>query len=134
MNTSALSDTVKASATWQTTGIVKGVKIHGTVPQVGHAAYHGINGDSYGYIIVEVAPDGTWFTYARAEGAQPAGKAWLCTRKNSRLVGCYVMQDYCYLGVTPDTKPDMNYRYARYSTIYASSKLGCGETELDPSF
>ena len=64
MNTKEL----KKMMDWKATGMVKGVKVRGGVlPEVGNGASHGINGDSYGFIITEVAPDGTWFKYGSGE-------------------------------------------------------------------
>ena len=134
MNTDKLNTTVKAAAGWKTTGIVKGVKIVGAIPRVGNGATHGINGDSYGFLITEVADDGTWFKYARGSNGGWGGKAWLCTRKNSPICGRYVMSDEFMAGYNENRKPSMNAHQAKWSLIYALDREGAPKTELDPSF
>ena len=131
MNTKEL----KKMMDWKVTGMVKGVKVRGGVlPEVGNGASHGINGDSYGFIITEVAPDGTWFKYCSGKNGGWDGKAWFCTRKNSPLCGKYIMSDACTVGYREDRKPSMNARYAQYNIIWPLATKGAPETHLDPSF
>ena len=127
MNTKEL----KKAMDWKETGMVKGVKIWGgVIPVAGNGAAHGINGDSYGFIITEVALDGTWFKYSGSW----EGKAWLCTRKNSSLCGRYIMSNANTFGYKEDRKPSMNARYAQYDIIWPLRTQGEPETHLDPSF
>ena len=131
MNTASL----KKSMDWKTTCMVKGVKIAGgIIPEAGNGARHDIGGDSYGYLITEVAPDGTWFKFDRGENGGWAGKAWLCTRKNSPLCGMYIMSNAHVVGYSEDRKPSMNAHYAQHAVIWPLSAKGAAETYLDPSF
>ena len=115
--------------------VIKGVKLKGGVfPKVGNGASHGINGDSYGFVITEVAPDGSWFKYVAGESGGWDGKAWLCTRKNSPLCGTYIMADSCMIEYSEDRKPSMITRFAQYHIIWPLATKGAPKTYLDPSF
>lgn len=125
----------KKTMDWKATGVVKGVKIRGGIlPEVGNGASHCTDDSSYGFIITDVAPDGTWFKYGPGRNGGWEGKAWLCTRKNSPFCGKYIMFDCFTIGYSEDRKPSMNARYAKYSIIWPLSSKGAPETHYDQSF
>ena len=121
------------------------------LPKVGQGASYGIGSDHYGYQVMSVAKDLSWFTYGCTNYAgelQTHGFAKLCTKKNSRAFGNYIR---CYYAPSTNcaadsadywTNPDKwepekpwcscGSRY--YNIIGLTGTDGEVPTYLDPSF
>lgn len=119
------------------------------LPKVGQGASYGIGSDSYGYQIMAVAKDLTWFVYGSADytgRVKNDGIAKLCLQKNSRAFGQYIDcryvaeincdADFDYWN--PDKwEPRPSWRSCGsryYNTIGLTGRDGEEPTYLDPSF
>lgn len=116
-------------------GIVCGIKVK-HVPRVGMGCETGVNGDSYGYQVIEVADDGSWFTYGHKRGNEYAisGTAALVTRKNSYNFGRYREARQNAKGVWVPTPTCRGVRCECIGNVYLTGEYTEPKTILDPSF
>ena len=121
------------------------------LPKVGQGATYGIGSDHYGYQIMAVAKDLSWFVYGGKilnGEVKENGIAKLCTKKNSKAFGHYIDCRYaapvkCYADLVDYwTNPDKweprapwcscGSRY--YNIVGLTGTDGEEPTYLDPSF
>lgn len=120
------------------------------LPKVGQGAAYGIGSDHYGYQIMAVAKDLSWFVYGSADytgRVKNDGIAKLCTTRNSKAFGHYIdcrynAEIHCDEDMTDYWNPDKweprpswrscGSRY--YNIVGLTGTDGEEPTYLDPSF
>ena len=121
------------------------------LPKVGQGAAYGIGSDHYGYQIMSVAEDKSWFVYGATDytgKVQNSGMAKLCIQKNSKAFGHYIdchyapstncAADCADYWTNPDKwqpRPSWSSCRSRYYNIIGLTGTdGEVPTYLDPSF
>ena len=120
------------------------------LPAAGNGVGYSVGSDSYGYVITNVAPDLSWFTYSDKMDDQTIhGVAKLCIQKNSHAYGNYIDCGRRYfeddrLGVQrtleeevarwEPRKPWCSCGCRYYNTVHVTAEAGPLPTYLDPSF
>ena len=119
------------------------------LPVTGNGVGYSSGSDRYGYVITNVAPDFSWFTYSCKMDGNIRGVAKICTQKNSRAFGDYIDCDRRYFdddrfGVQHPLEEEVarweprrpwnscGCRY--YNTVHVTDEAGPLPTYLDPSF
>ena len=127
MNTNELSSTIKVKSTNEVKGVI--VKV---LPEVGNGCYETFGSDRCGYVITEVAPDFTWFTYSK-NGVEH-GHAALITGKNRRGKGLYTRATWTGKRWKPSPIDCAHVRCSSFGVIRPTTEKGECEDYYDPSF